>query len=108
MENDDYAVEIEERRQKSIKSLARYEDMPALARKALKGPALTKKMQEIKDKLDSVKNTMHKLDKLNERRYNELYQTALERINQARAPFKKPRLESEQAESEVLDVSDGK
>jgi hypothetical protein len=108
METDEYALELAERTQEIATRFAKYEPMHALARKQLKGKALTAKLQEIKDKLDNLEEIHQGLIKLNEKRRAVLFQAALKSITDARINAKKRRIESEPSEHEDLAVSDGK
>jgi hypothetical protein len=108
MMEDDYALEIERRKEEAMASLARYEPMPALAKRSLKGEALKAKLVEIKNKIDNIEGTLIALRTLIDKRYDEIFDDALKRTTEEKKPSKRARMESTLAESEDLNVSDGK
>jgi hypothetical protein len=108
MSSDEYALEIERRKENTIASLARYEPMTALAKTSLKGTALNSKLLEIKTKLSNLGEALVALSALNDKRYEEIYQDALVQLDKGKKSSKRRRLQSVPTESEDLDVSDGK
>ena len=108
MLEDDYTFEIERRKEQAIAALARYESMSALVKKSLKGAALSNKSCEIENKFSDLGEMLVALTTLSDKPYDEIFQEALEEIDERKKPSKKRHLESVPSESEDLNVSDGK
>jgi uncharacterized protein YecA (UPF0149 family) len=108
MLEDQYALEIERIKDQTTASIARYEGMPALAKKSLKGAALNNKLTEIDNKIANLGDLLTKLNKLSDKRHDDIFRDALEEVSKGKRSSKKRRLESVPTESEDLDVSDGK
>jgi hypothetical protein len=108
MLEDEYALEIEHRKEETLSSLAHYEQMSKAAKKSLKGKTLDKKLLEIKNKINNLGEKLVSYRTLSDKRYEEIYDDAVESLNKEKKPTKKRRIESEPSDGEELDVSDGK
>jgi hypothetical protein len=108
MLEDDYAIEIKRRKSNTITSIACYESMSSSAKKSLNGLTLNAKLAEIKAKLNNLAKTLVALTALSDKRFEEIFNDALEQTNKGKNPTKKRRIDSDPSESEDYNVSDSK
>jgi hypothetical protein len=108
METDIYILEIDKRRQNVQDSLSTYQTKAALVKDLPKSAKKTAKQFELKEKIVSIQGKLSSLDKLTQKRLDELFDAAHKKVMDARRPAKKRRMMKEVSEEDGLDVSDGK
>jgi hypothetical protein len=107
METDIYILEIDQRRQNVQDSLDIYKAKATLAKDLPKGPKKTAKQLELKKKIASIHKKLSSLDKLSQKRLDELFDAALKDIMATKRPQKKRRVIKAVSEDDGLDISDG-